>query len=165
MRAPIVIAGLAGGVAEILWVLAYSALAPVSATAVAREVTASLLPDAAGSAAAPLLGVGIHLALSIAVAFAFVAALGHLLPNGESAVRYVAIAIAALAGVWAVNFLLLLPLVNARFVTLMPYAATLFSKALFGAAMGAVLARQSGTRSRSRVPPRGARPTSKLPPR
>ena len=36
----------------------------------------------------------------------------------------------------AFNFLLELPAVNARFVTLMPYAATLFSKALFGLAMG-----------------------------
>jgi hypothetical protein len=165
MKASTVVAGFAGGVAEILWVLAYSAVGPVSATAVAREVTASVLPDAATSAAAPLLGVGIHLALSIAIAFAFVATLGNFLSRDKNAARYVAIAVAALTGVWAVNFLLLLPLVNGQFVTLMPYAATLFSKALFGAAMGAVLVRYSGTLSRSRVPPRGARATSKLPPR
>ena len=46
-----------------------------------------------------------------------------------------------LAGIWALNFLLVLPVLNPRFVTLMPYAATLASKALFGLTMAAVLAR------------------------
>lgn len=146
MNSRVLIAGLAGGTAEILWVLGYGAVAPVSAAEIAREVTASVLPGAAAWTAAPALGVGIHLALSIAVAYAFLAALGRLLPGCHNAGRYVALAVAALAGVWAVNFLLLLPLLNPRFVTLMPYAATLFSKALFGAAMGAVLARTAPRR-------------------
>lgn len=141
MNSRILIAGLAGGIAEILWVLAYGAFAPVSATEIAREVTASVLPGAAAWTAAPALGVGIHLALSIAVAYAFVGAFARLLAGRHGAGRYLALAVAALAGVWAVNFLVLLPLLNPRFVTLMPFAATLFSKALFGAAMGAVLAR------------------------
>jgi hypothetical protein len=138
MSSRVLIAGLAGGIAEILWVLGYGALAPVSATEVAREVTASVLPGAAASAAAPALGVGIHLALSIALAGAF----AMLFPGRRGAAGTVAIAVAALAGVWAVNFLLILPVLNPRFVTLMPYAATLASKALFGLAMGTMLARR-----------------------
>jgi hypothetical protein len=141
MSRRIVIAGLAGGIAEILWVLGYGAFAPVSATEVAREVTASLLPGAAAWSAAPALGVGIHLALSIALAAAFVAALLRVFPGRHSVAGYVGLAVTALAGVWAFNFLLVLPLLNPRFLTLMPYAATLASKALFGLAMGAVLAR------------------------
>jgi hypothetical protein len=47
----------------------------------------------------------------------------------------------AVYGAFAPNFLLVLPLLNPRFLALMPYAATLASKALFGLAMGAVLAR------------------------
>jgi hypothetical protein len=47
MKTRILIAGLAGGIAEILWVLAYSAVAPVAAAEVAREVTASIVPVAA----------------------------------------------------------------------------------------------------------------------
>jgi len=133
----ILVAGLAGGIAEILWVLAYGAFAPISATEVAREVTASVLPGAAASAAAPGLGIGIHLALSIALAGAF----ATLFPGRRGAAGTVAIAVAALAGVWTLNFLLVLPVLNPRFVTLTPYAATLASKALFGLAMGAVLAR------------------------
>jgi hypothetical protein len=141
MSSRVLIAGLAGGIAEMLWVLGYGAFAPVSATEVAREVTASVLPGAAAWAAAPALGVGIHLALSIALAGAFVAALARLFPRRRGAAGYVAIAVAALVGVWAVNFLLVLPLLNPRFVTFMPYMATLASKALFGLTMGAVLAR------------------------
>lgn len=137
----VLIAGLAGGIAEVLWVLGYGAFAPVSATQVAREVTASVLPGAATWAAAPALGVGIHLALSIALAGAFVAGLAKVFPGRHGAAGTVAIAVAALAGVWALNFLFVLPVLNPRFVTLMPYAATLFSKTLFGMAMGAVLAR------------------------
>lgn len=133
MKSPILVAGLAGGMAEIAWVLAYGAFTPVGAAEVAREVAASVIPGAAQWAAAPALGVAIHLMLSIALAYAFVAAL-----PGRHGIF--AIAVGALVGVWAINFLVLLPLVNPRFVTLMPHAATLFSKMLFGAAMAAVLA-------------------------
>jgi len=146
MKSRILMAGLAGGVAEIVWVLAYGAFAPVSAAEVAREVTASLLPGAASWTAAAALGVAIHLALSIALAYAFVAWLERLLPGTRGAARHIAIAVGALAGVWAINFLVVLPLVNPRFVTLMPYAATFLSKALFGAVMGAVLARTAPRR-------------------
>jgi hypothetical protein len=140
MRSRILLAGLAGGIAEVLWVLAYGALTPLSTSEVAREVAASVIPQLAASAAAPALGVAIHLALSIALAYVFVAAAARLRPGMRSGAQTVAIAVFALAGVWALNFLVLLPLVNLRFVTLMPYAATLFSKALFGAVMGSVLA-------------------------
>jgi hypothetical protein len=146
MRHKFMLAGLAGGLAEILWVLAYSAVAPLEAAGVAREVTASIVPGAAGLAAAPALGVAIHLGLSIALAYAFVAALERALPGAQRGAQTVAIAVAALVGVWAFNFLLLMPLLGMRFVTLMPYAATLFSKALFGAVMGSVLARPAPPR-------------------
>ena len=137
----IVVAGLAGGAAEIVWLLAYAIAFPVNTSAVAREVTASLVPDAADSFGAVGLGIGIHLALSVALAFAFVALLRQLPPRERSWASIVALAVATLVAVWALNFLVVLPLVNPRFITLLPYAATLFSKALFGATMGAVLAR------------------------
>lgn len=75
------------------------------------------------------------------LAGAFVAALPKVFPGHHSVAGYVGLGVTALAGVWALNFLLVLPLLNPRFVTLMPYAATLVFKALFGLAMGAVLAR------------------------
>lgn len=136
MTSRILVAGLAGGLAEVLWMLAYGAFAPVGASEVAREVTASVLPQAADAAAAPALGLAIHLLLSIGLAYAFVAALG----GRASGARTVPVAVAALTAVWAFNFLVLMPLLDLRFATLMPYGATLLSKALFGAAMGSVLA-------------------------
>lgn len=49
------------------------------------------------------------------------------------------IAAATLALIWVTNFLLVLPVLNAVFIKLMPYGATLFSKVLFGITMGWVM--------------------------
>ena len=50
-----------------------------------------------------------------------------------------ATASAVLAAIWVVNFLVVLPIVNAEFVSLLPYSVTLGSKLLFGVAMAMVL--------------------------
>jgi len=42
--------------------------------------------------------------------------------------------LAALAGVWAVNFFVVLPIVSPSFVHIVPYAVSLTSKLLFGVA-------------------------------
>jgi len=55
-------------------------------------------------------------------------------------VSLVASALAALATIWAVNFLVLLPQLNPAFVALLPPAVTLLSKLLFALGMGGVLA-------------------------
>jgi hypothetical protein len=41
--------------------------------------------------------------------------------------------------VWAVNFLVVLPVLNPAFIVLLPDSVTLFSKMLFGTAMALVL--------------------------
>ncbi len=71
---PVLLAGVGGGLAEVLWVAFYTALTPISAIEVARQITASVFPAFAIAAVAPLLGVGIHLLLSLllAIAFAFI---------------------------------------------------------------------------------------------
>ena len=43
---------------------------------------------------------------------------------------------AAFVGIWASKFFVILPMVNADFVTLMPYTVTLALKLGFGIAMG-----------------------------
>jgi hypothetical protein len=60
----------------------------------------------------------------------------------------VLVAAAALAAVWAVNFLLILPSVNPAFTALLPPAATFVSKLLFGVCMA--LAFEAGCRPRRR---------------
>ena len=49
--------------------------------------------------------------------------------------------LAALAGVWAVNFIVVLPIVSPAFVDMVPYAVSLTSKLLFGLAAAEVLRR------------------------
>jgi hypothetical protein len=47
--------------------------------------------------------------------------------------------LAALAGVWAVNFFVVLPLVSPAFVHIVPYAVSLTSKLLFGVAAAEIV--------------------------
>jgi len=132
-------AGLAGGLAEVLWVASYSALTGMDGAEVARQVTASVFPALAGASGAAWLGLGIHLGLSLLLAAGFVLAAARWLARRPPAVVFAASA-AALAMVWAINFLLVLPALNPTFVSLLPYPVTLVSKLLFGAAMAWVLA-------------------------
>jgi hypothetical protein len=120
-----VMAGTAGGAAEILWI---ASIAPASAADVAREVTATFYP---GLPAAALTGVAIHMLLSVALGLVLAKVLLRVARAG-----LVVAALGALAGVWALNFLIVLPLINPAFVTLLPFAVTLASKLLFGAAFG-----------------------------
>lgn len=134
-----VAAGLAGGAAEVLWVAAYSMVVGPDVSVVARQVTASVWPALADASGAAWLGLGIHLGLSLLLAAGFVRVAGRLLVHRPVAMVF-ATAAAALAAVWAVNFLLILPVLNPAFVELLPYSVTFASKLLFSAAMAGVLA-------------------------
>jgi hypothetical protein len=133
---PALLAGAAGGTAEILWVAAYGSVSSTSGLEVARQVTATVLPGTAELAAAPLIGIAIHMLLSLA--------LGLILAKmllGFARGLWMKAALGVLACIWAVNFLVVLPALNPAFVTLMPLAVTLSSKLLFGAALGWTLQR------------------------
>ncbi len=139
------LAGFVGGAAEIAWVAFYSSVSDTSGAAVARAVAASVLPAAAELPMAPLLGIAIHMALSVALGLALAKILlGCLVPRyGNGALMPAALG--ALACIWALNFFIVLPMLNAAFLTLMPLAATLASKLLFGAAMAWVLQNSHAT--------------------
>ncbi len=134
----VVLAGLAGGLAEILWIMLYGALTGTSSSEVARQITTSVSPFTELVYAVPL-GVGVHLGLSLLLAAGFVFATGRWWARPRRAVTTMAIAVCALTLIWAVNFLLLLPSLNPVFVQLLPYSVTLISKLLFGVAMATVL--------------------------
>ena len=135
----VLLAGLAGGMAEVLWVMAWSAITPLQATTVAREVTHALFPGVTETVLAVEAGLMIHLALSLALGLAFTTVLGNRLQQNYGTPGLLAGSVSVLALIWAVNFLLVLPVINPAFVTLMPFTVTLGSKILFGLAMGAVL--------------------------
>jgi len=133
---PLLLAGLAGGIAEIIWIALYSQLATLRAADVSRQVVWSIAPALANSAFAPVLGIGIHLALSVLLAFAFgLLVWAPLARKFEPEITVIACA-AALIFVWAANFFVVLPQLNPGFVSLMPYPITFFSKLLFGLAAG-----------------------------
>jgi hypothetical protein len=135
----VLLAGFAGGFAEILWVMLYRSATGASSAAIAREVAASILPALANSTLAPMLGIVIHMALAIALAALIVPPLVRLAERRREPSMMVVAAMTALALVWAINFLLVLPILNPGFVAMMPYGATLVSKLLFGIAMAGVL--------------------------
>jgi hypothetical protein len=135
----VLLAGLAGGVAEVLWVMAWSAVTPLQATTVAREVTRTVFPVMAETSMAAEIGLIIHLAISLALGVVFVWALGKHLARHYGGAGILAGCVTLLALIWTINFLVVLPVLNPVFVTLMPSAVTLGSKTLFGLAMGAVL--------------------------
>lgn len=137
----VLLAGLAGGAAEVLWVTLYSGISATSGQTIARQVTATFWPPAADWAFAPALGIAIHMALALALAAALVPLLLRFAAQYPAPGAVMAGATAALALVWAVNFFLVLPVLNPAFVTLLPYGATLISKLLFGVTMAWMLLR------------------------
>jgi hypothetical protein len=132
-------AGLAGGAAEILWVAGYGAVTGTPVGAVARGVTTALFPGLGGLPYAAELGIALHMLLAVGLGIAVVAALAAPVFRGVAGWSQSALVVLALAAVWSVNFLLLLPQLDPAFVTLLPVAVTLASKLLFGISAAAVL--------------------------
>jgi len=139
MHRAIVLAGLAGALAEVIWVALYSVFMPLSGNEVLRQITASIFPGMTASAWAPTLGLAIHFALGVLVAYAFGLLVWQSFAKRLGMGPTLATALLVLVAIWTFNFFVLLPVVNAKFIGLMPYAVTFASKALFGVAMGTVL--------------------------
>lgn len=135
----IILAGFAGGLSEIFWVGIYSAVTHVSGLEISRQITATIIPVWAGLSIAPVLGVVIHLALSIVLAFFCCQIFIEPLTRRFGLAVIMPGSMVVLAGVWLINFHVLLPVISPVFITLQPFLVTLASKMFFGLAMGAVL--------------------------
>jgi hypothetical protein len=130
------LAGLAGGLAEIVWIWTYASLTNADASLVARSITDTMQ---LGQALPPVLsGVGIHLALAVLLGVAVAIALRSA-TAGLYGLRLYAAVTATLVVVWAVNFFVVLPVINPQFVGLVPYAVSFVSKLLFGVAAAGTL--------------------------
>lgn len=156
----VLFAGLAGGVAEVAWIAGYGVIAPLDAAEVARQVGVTLFPGARGWPGLPLLGIAAHLVLSLLLAAGYVLAVWRPLALRVGAAGVFTGAVVLGLGVWAVNFLVVLPRLNPEFVALLPAAVTLISKTLFGVAMAAAVHRQSATTSGMSFRP-GRRPAGR----
>lgn len=128
----VLLGGLAGGAAEIAWVMLYAALTSLDASVVAHAIATTFVSILLADRILTTLGIVIHFTLSLGLALGFVYAISDRLPRDAM----VPAAVAALAVVWGVNFLIVLPIVNPEFMTLLPVPVALASKLFFGAAMG-----------------------------
>jgi hypothetical protein len=139
-----VLAGLAGGAAEVAWVGGYAALTGASGSAVARGVTAAFLPGLYDSSLAVGLGIVLHMLLAVGLGIAVAAAFSAPMLRRLEGWSRSTLVVLTLGIVWAFNFMVVLPLLEPSFITLLPLAATLASKLLFGVAAAATFRTQRG---------------------
>lgn len=136
----LLLAGVFGGLAEVIWISLYSALTDASVAAIGTGITATFFADANVLALAPVIGLVIHMALSVLLAFGFGLLIWPVLERRFQFKQTALIAaVMTLAVVWKINFFLLLPALNPEFISLLPLSVTLASKLLFGVTMGMVL--------------------------
>ena len=137
-----IFAGAAGGLAEIAWVSLYAGVTGADPAVLARGVTTAAGVTALLPASAVALGIGVHMALAVMLGVVLTFGWQALSANRGLA-NPCPFMLAALAGVWAVNFFVVLPIVSPAFVHIVPYAVSLTSKLLFGVAAAAIVRNQA----------------------
>jgi hypothetical protein len=132
-----VIAGSAGGLTEIVWVTLYGGATGTSPAMLARGITTAAGASALFPAASVALGVTLHMGIAVmlGITLAFV---WRTLSMYRAAVGPFPFMVAALAGIWAINFFVVLPIVSPAFIHMVPYPVSLISKVLFGLAAAVV---------------------------
>lgn len=134
-------AGLAGGAAEVAWIAIYRGLSGVGAADVARGITETVFPALAAAPYSVALGLFIHMVLALGLGLAAAVIVARALPGLVGSWAEFALIVAILVGVWCMNFLVILPIVNPAFVTIVPFGASLASKTLFGVTAALVFRR------------------------
>jgi hypothetical protein len=142
------VAGTAGGMAEVAWVMLYAGVTGSDAAILARGVTSAAGVCALLPSSPVMLGVIVHMSLAVIVGLLLAFAWRELREQWPTLRSPYPFALAALAGIWALNFFIVLPIVSSAFVHLVPYPVSLASKLLFGLAAAAVLQWQTGSRVR-----------------
>jgi hypothetical protein len=138
-----IIAGGAGGLAEIAWVTLYAGITGANAAVLARGVTTAAGVSALLPAAPPvMLGIAVHMILAVMLGIVLTLAWQVLSARRDGLSAY-PFMFAALAGVWATNFFVVLPIVSPAFIHMVPYAISLTSKLLFGVAAAEVVRNQA----------------------
>ncbi len=137
------VAGFIGGLAEVVWIGLYSFTVNMPMSDVGRAIAATVYPASAELYLAPVLGLVIHMVLSVLLAFGFGSLIWPMVERMfHNKTTTMVASIATLAIVWKINFFLLLPVWNPEFVSILPLTVTFASKILFGLAMGSVLTYQ-----------------------
>ncbi|MGB8339320.1 MAG: hypothetical protein WCD07_02150 [Burkholderiales bacterium] len=140
------IAGISGGLIEILWISLYSTFIGSDASLVARGVTQALGVESTPLMGPATLGIIIHLSLSAALGILLVILTKPLFMKLDNLALELFCLITLLALVWAVNFFVVLPVLSPAFTQLVPYPVSLLSKLLFGCAAALAIHSQSSRR-------------------
>lgn len=120
--------GLVGGAAEVAVVSAYAMASGTDAGLVGRGVASAIGMDGGSAISGVAVHMGISLVLGIALAALMQTRLMRTLPAGA----IFPVLMMTLAGIWLVNFFVVLPVVSPAFVHMLPFAVTLASKLAFG---------------------------------
>jgi hypothetical protein len=136
-----VLAGAAGGLAEVIWVCLYSAATGGDAALLARGVTTAAGVSALLPSAPVVTGISVHMALAVLLGIALAGLWQSIASFRPGTASLYAAALAVLAAVWAMNFFVVLPIVSPDFIYLVPYWVSLTSKLLFGFAAAETLRR------------------------
>jgi hypothetical protein len=135
-------AGAAGGVAEIIWIFVYASATGADAASVARGVTTATGVNLLLQGSSAPFGVAIHMILAVTLGIVLAFSWTAVSRRWPKHLNPYAVMPVALAAVWAVNFLIVLPLLDPNFVQIVPYPVSLISKLLFGVAAAAALTRR-----------------------
>jgi hypothetical protein len=149
-----VVAGAAGGLAEIAWVTLYAGATGTDPSALARGVTTAAGVSALFPAAPVALGVMVHISLAVTLGIALSFVWRALSSHRSEIASPFPFMLAALVGVWAINFLVVLPIISPAFVHLVPYPVSLMSKVLFALAAAEALRKQDASATKAQPRPR-----------
>jgi hypothetical protein len=146
-----IVAGAAGGFAEIAWVTLFAEATGADPATVARGVTTAAGVSALFPAEPVALGVTVHMALAVTLGIALSFGWRTLSSHRLGIAGLYPFMLVALIGVWAVNFFMVLPGISPAFIHLVPYPVSLMSKILFGLAAAEVFRRQHVSPRKSRL--------------
>ena len=138
-----IVAGAAGGIAEILWILVYATATGTDAATLARGITTAVGANLIFTNGSVTTGVAVHMVLAVTLGVALAFTWTYFSRHWARQMSPYVLVTVALAAVWVVNFLFVLPLLSPDFVQIVPYPISLASKLLFGLAASAVLSHKA----------------------
>jgi len=147
-----IVAGAAGGFAEIAWVTLYAGVTGADPATLARGVTTAAGVSALFPADPVALGMTVHMALAVALGIALSFGWRTLSSHHLDIAGLFSFTLVALIGVWVVNFFVVLPDISPAFIHLVPYSVSLVSKILFGLAAAEAFRRQHASALKVLVP-------------
>src|SRR6202050_1500533 len=148
-----IVAGVAGGLAEIAWVSLYAGATSADPATFASGVTTAAGLSALFPAAPVAVGVTVHMALAVTLGIALSFGWRALSSHRLDAASPFPFMLAALVGIWAVNFFAVLPVISPAFIHLAPYPVSLMAKVLYGLAAAEALRRQEASALKVRPRP------------